>query len=156
MKKGIVTAFAVAFCLMLVQPVFSQKVVHLYPGKAPGTESWTQKEIHWESSPFSGKMIRNVTDPTLEVYQSATPVVNGTAVVVCPGGGYIWLSYSSEGTEVAQWLAQKGITAFVLKYRLNPTPEDPDEFQQFTMEFFKKLMAIMNPDPKAPVSAAAP
>jgi acetyl esterase/lipase len=141
--------------ILMSQALFPQKVVRLYDGKAPGTESWTQKEIQWESAPFSGKMIRNVTDPTLEVYQPTTPVANGTAVVVCPGGGYIWLSYSSEGTEVAQWLAQKGITAFVLKYRLNPTPEDPAEFQKFTMEFFKKLMAIMNPDPNAPTSTAA-
>lgn len=142
--------------LLSASQAWSQQIIRLYDGKAPGSETLTQKEIVWEGAPFTGKMIRNVTDPTLEVYRPEKSIATGSATVICPGGGYIWLSYSSEGTEVAQWLAAKGITAFVLKYRLKPTPEDPVAFQAFTMEFFKKLMAIMNPDPKAAPSTAAP
>lgn len=156
MKTATRLLILVCAALLLSQTVFSQKVVPLYPRKAPGFEIQTQKEITWTSPPFSGTMIRNVSSPTLEIFQPEKPVANGTAVVVCPGGGYIWLSYSSEGTEVAKWLAAKGITAFVLKYRLKPTPEDPAEFQAFTMEFFKKHMAIMNPDPKSTPSKEAP
>jgi len=88
-----------------------------------------------------GLMIRNVVDPTLEVYMPDKSMASGTAVIVCPGGGNIWLSYSSEGTDVAKWLAGKGITAFVLKYRLNKTPEDETEFGKFTMEFFSRILA---------------
>jgi acetyl esterase/lipase len=54
---------------------------------------------------------------------------NGAAVIVAPGGGFRWLSMGNEGWEVAQALAEKGIAAFVLKYRLHPTPESLDDFK---------------------------
>jgi acetyl esterase/lipase len=119
---------------------FSQQIFRLYDGKAPGSEDWNYKEIEWSSPMMKGRMIRNVVDPTLEVYIPDKPAANGTAVIVCPGGGNIWLSYSSEGTDVAKRLAGKGITAFVLKYRLFKTPEDPKEFESFTAEFFKRIL----------------
>ncbi len=119
---------------------FSQKLVRLYDGKAPGSEDWNYDEIEFSSPMMAGRMIRNVVDPTLEVYMPEKSLASGTAVIVCPGGGNIWLSYSSEGTDVAKWLAGKGITAFVLKYRLNKTPEDETEFAKFTMEFLSRIM----------------
>ena len=142
--------FFVIICFsMLSQSAFPQKIYRLYEGKAPGSETWNYKEIEWSSPTTTGKMIRNVVDPTLEGYFPDKLLASGTAVIVCPGGGNIWLSYSNEGTEVAKWLAAKGITAFVLKYRLIHTPEDPKEFTQFTQEFFKKLFS----QPKAGDSA---
>jgi len=126
---------------------FSQQIVRLYEGKAPGSEDWNHKEIEWTSPMMTGLMIRNVVDPTLEVYMPDKELATGTSVIVCPGGGNVWLSYSNEGTEVAKWLAAKGITAFVLKYRLNKTPEDPEEFAAFTLEFFKRIMALQSPVP---------
>ena len=53
---------------------------------------------------------------------------NGAVVIVAPGGGYRWLSMGNEGWEVAEALAKKGISAFVLKYRLFPTPEKLEDF----------------------------
>lgn len=158
MKKGIIAALSVAIYGLFAQPVFSQNVVRLYDGRAPGSENWTQKEIEWEGAPYTGKMIRNVVDPTLEVYLPEKSVATGTGVVVCPGGGYFMLSYSNEGTEVAKWFANKGITSFVLKYRLNPTPEDPGEFQKYVMDFFRKLTAPPQnaENNKAPASGAPP
>ena len=58
----------------------------------------------------------------MEVFRPENP--NGTSVIVAPGGGLYALSIKSEGTDVAKWLNKKGITAFVLKYRLVPTGED--------------------------------
>jgi acetyl esterase/lipase len=84
-------------------------------------------------------MVRNVTVPTLEVYRPVGSKATGTGVIVCPGSAFVWLSYQNEGTEVAQWLANKGITAFVLKYRLYQTPEDPMEMKQFTRDLFRWL-----------------
>lgn len=133
--------FMIPCIFFLVADGFSQKIVRLYEGKAPGSEDWNHKEIEWSSPMMSGRMIRNVVDPTLEVYMPDKSVTTGTAAIVCPGGGNIWLSYSSEGTDVAKWLAGKGITAFVLKYRLIKTPEDEAEFGKFTMEFFSSIMA---------------
>lgn len=60
--------------------------------------------------------VSKVTTPTLSVFLPEKP--NGTAVVICPGGGYANLSINKEGFKVAKWFNSLGITAFVLKYRL--------------------------------------
>lgn len=71
--------------------------------------------------------VRNVTRPTL------TPVLpigkgTGAAMIVAPGGGFLGLAIEKEGWDVARWLANHGIAAFVLKYRVLPTPPDQAEF----------------------------
>lgn len=135
--------FSMCCVFFLGQSLLSQNIVRLYEGKAPGSEDWNYNEIQIKS-PWAGNgvMIRNVVDPALEVFMPDKPVSTGTAVIVCPGGGNVWLSYTSEGTAVAEWLARKGVTAFVLKYRLNKTPEDPAEFEKFVQDFFRQLLAI--------------
>ncbi|KRB80958.1 hypothetical protein ASE00_16780 [Sphingomonas sp. Root710] len=62
-------------------------------------------------------LIFNVSEPTLEVFRPAPGSANGTAVIVAPGGGFVALGYEAGGTAVARALAQRGVTAFVLKYR---------------------------------------
>jgi acetyl esterase/lipase len=69
-------------------------------------------------------IVRNVTDPTLTPVLPPPDKRNGTAVIVAPGGGFLSLSMGTEGFAVAQWLAAHGTSAFVLKYRLRPTPVD--------------------------------
>jgi acetyl esterase/lipase len=100
-------------------------VLNIWPGAAPGSEGSTQKEIE-TLLPAPGnhttRLIRNVVTPTLTVFAAAKP--NGTALIVCPGGGYFGLMFNYEGTDFAEWLNARGITAFVLKYRLLPTPEN--------------------------------
>jgi acetyl esterase/lipase len=60
------------------------------------------------------------------VFRADTSKANGTAVIICPGGGFHMLAAAHEGSEVAQWLASKGITCFVLRYRLvHVLSEDP-------------------------------
>lgn len=78
--------------------------------------------------PTGLRVIRNVSAPTLEVFPPAPGKANGAAVIVAPGGGFMMLSYDSEGTLVAKRLAAEGVTAFVLKYRVAQTPEDPIAF----------------------------
>jgi acetyl esterase/lipase len=73
-------------------------------------------------------MARNISKATLTPFFPEKGKANGAAVIVAPGGGYRWLSMGNEGWEVAEALAKKGITAFVLKYRLFPTPEKLDDF----------------------------
>jgi acetyl esterase/lipase len=131
--------FNVLFLFFLWPGVFCQEVIRLYDGPAPGSEDWNYKEIEYRSTGNQKLMVRNVVDPTLEVYRPMGSTNSGTGVIVCPGGAFVWLSYQNEGTEVAQWLADKGITAFVLKYRLNQTPEDPAEMEQFTRDLFRWL-----------------
>lgn len=59
-----------------------------------------------------------VSRPTLTVFKPAAGTASGTAVIVCPGGGYVHLAMTHEGTDVCKWLNNLGITAFLLKYRL--------------------------------------
>lgn len=75
-------------------------------------------------------MARNVSTATLTPFLPEPEKANGATVIVAPGGGFRWLSMGNEGWEVAKALAERGITAFVLKYRLQPTPESLDDFRE--------------------------
>jgi acetyl esterase/lipase len=92
------------------------KTVNLWPGAAPGSEQWKQPETTVGSA--GNRRIMNVSAPTLTVYLPDPTTATGTAVIIAPGGGFVWLSIDSEGHDVAKWLAARGIAAFVLKYRL--------------------------------------
>lgn len=99
--------------------LMAQKVLPLYPGAIPGAkpapsdyqEVTTMREGR-------GPGITKVSLPTLTVYQPAKDKANGTAVIICPGGGYSGLAIGHEGYQVAERFASIGVTAFVLKYRL--------------------------------------
>jgi acetyl esterase/lipase len=67
-------------------------------------------------------LVRNVTSPTLTAFLPDPAQATGTAVIVAPGGAYIMLAIAHEGTDVARWLAARGVAAFVLKYRTAPMP----------------------------------
>ncbi len=92
-----------------------QKVIRLHPGAAPGSEHWRQQEQENFSQGWNTQVVFNVTDPTLTVVSPDPAKANGTAIVICPGGGFHALSINSEGFDVARWLAAKGVTGFVLK-----------------------------------------
>lgn len=96
----------------------SDRIVRLYEGAAPGSEHWTHHEQENFSQPWQTQVVFNVTDPTLTVVPPDPALANGTAVVICPGGGFHALSINSEGFDVARRLSAKGVTSFVLKYRL--------------------------------------
>lgn len=72
--------------------------------------------------------VRNVNRPTLLPVLPKGPST-GAAVIVAPGGGFLGLAMDHEGWQVARWLADRGIAAFVLTYRVLPTPRDNDEFR---------------------------
>lgn len=106
--------------LIIIMVQAQQKVIPLYNGAAPGSESWTWDEKFQDSNKnmFRTNVVYDVSKPTLTVYQPDPPVANGTAVIIAPGGGFHLLSINSEGIDVANWLVKKGITCFVLKYRV--------------------------------------
>ncbi|KYP15440.1 alpha/beta hydrolase, partial [Flavihumibacter sp. CACIAM 22H1] len=95
-----------------------QKVLKLYQGKAPGSENWNWDEKYLEKTSWQTPIVYNVTEPTLTVYPAPADNSTNTAVIIAPGGGFHALSINSEGIDVAKWLNSKGVTAFVLKYRL--------------------------------------
>ena len=92
-----------------------QKVIHLYDGPAPGTENWNYNEKEYTNSVLHNTLAYNISQPTLTVFPADPAIATGTGVIVCPGGGFYFLSMTSEGTDVAHWLNQKGITVFILK-----------------------------------------
>ena len=92
-------------------------------GPLPGAttpESW--------HSQYGSIFARNVTVATLTPFLPDPAKASGAAVIVAPGGGFRTLSMNNEGWDVAKALAGKGVAAFVLKYRLQQTPRDLDEF----------------------------
>ena len=95
-------------------------VVELWPGKTPGDvgiKGTETSRIH--QSPLVGptKLITNVTKPALTVCLPSRDKNTGTAMVICPGGGYWDLYWELEGEEVAAWLNSVGIAGIILKYR---------------------------------------
>lgn len=127
-------------CLLSVTTGNAQKVISLYPGKAPGSESWTWQEKESSKNMFNTAVVYNVSSPTLTAYLPDPATANGTAVVIAPGGAFHTLSINSEGVDVAKWLNAKGVTAFVLKYRLvHSLTDDPVAELMGKMRDFKKL-----------------
>jgi acetyl esterase/lipase len=100
----------------------------VWPGTPPGETKATGQEKDTtgpEGGLVAGKRVirlTNVSKPTLTVYRPAKEKATGTAVVVCPGGGYHILAMDLEGTEVCHWLNELGVTAVLLKYRV-PAPD---------------------------------
>ncbi|MEN1785804.1 MAG: alpha/beta hydrolase [Bacteroidota bacterium] len=85
---------------------------------------WKQEERLFHSKIWDTPVVTNVSQPSMEVFRADTASNTGAAVVVAPGGGMFALSIENEGTAVAKWLNKRGVTAFVLRYRLVPTGED--------------------------------
>ena len=99
----------------------TREEIRLWPGRAPGSESWTIAETTTRS-PAGDRIIANVSEPTLTVFLPDAAAATGTAMVVAPGGALRILGWDNEGVRAAEWLNAKGIAAFVLKYRTLQTP----------------------------------
>ena len=121
MKHYLSFLFLLISCLSYGQ----QKVIRLYEGKAPGSENWNWSEQSNDSNLWNTKIVYNVVEPSLTVFPAKSPANSGTAVIIAPGGGFFALSITNEGYEVAEWLSKKGITAFVLKYRVAHSSIEP-------------------------------
>lgn len=113
------TIFTAVISLFISFTGMAQDVINLWPDNAiPNMiagKSLTEKS---ETGADGILRISNVTVPTLTVYPAATGKATGAAVMICPGGGYWILAASHEGSDMAKWFTERGITAIVLKYRL--------------------------------------
>lgn len=107
--------------MVFLQITVAQEIINVPHQKADDV-MWENEEKQYRSEIWNNEVVTNVSTPTMEVFRPEIP--NGTSVIIAPGGGLYALSIESEGTDVAKWLNKKGITAFVLKYRLVPTGED--------------------------------
>lgn len=116
MRKTMRIAGTIAFIFMTAYSARSQ-TVNIWPGAAPGSENWSQKERTIENTPV-GTVVFNVVTPTLTAYLPERSKATGAGVVIAPGGAFVALAISLEGSDVARWLQERGIAAFVLKYRI--------------------------------------
>lgn len=111
---GIKTLVTFAVLASFMAPAKSQSIIKLYdkvPNEIPGPNE--------EKTATDGIVrISNISQPTLTVYLPTKETATGTAVVLCPGGGYGINAYKHEGTDVAVALNKAGIACFILKYRL--------------------------------------
>jgi acetyl esterase/lipase len=105
----------------------------------PASESWFRQ--------WGEPMARNVSTATLTPFLPDPAKATGAAVIVAPGGGFRWLSMNNEGWKVAKALADRGIAAFVLKYRLQPTPASLEGLKESMTRTFAAV---------TPASSSAP
>ena len=104
-------------------------VLSVWPGAVPGDhgEIGAEHVRSPEDSPTKDAMwITNVSTPSISVFRPPAGKNNGTAVVICPGGGYWNLAWDLEGEEVAAWMNSVGATAIVLKYRVPRRAGEPE------------------------------
>jgi acetyl esterase/lipase len=162
--RGLV-AGAVALACAAAAPTFAQNdkmapiaipaqpnAIVLGTGALPGAtaqESW--------HSQYGSLFARNVTVATLTPFLPDPAKATGAAVIVAPGGGFRTLSMNNEGWDVAKALNDKGVAAFVLKYRLNQTPQDMAAFERSMAEMFSgAARASRPPSQEDPAKALAP
>lgn len=109
----------VLFFILIVTAGYckGQQEMPLYPGKVPNSKITKNEQLSAPNAEVDSLTFK-VSVPTLTVFLPAKGTANGTAVIICPGGGYHVLLTKREGTDVARKFAELGVTAFVLKYRL--------------------------------------
>jgi acetyl esterase/lipase len=105
------------FLLLSCGYCMAQQEIHLYKGKIPNSRDVKNEEVHAANLEVDS-LTSKVSVPTITVFLPAAGKANGTAVIICPGGGYHTLLTKREGSDVAKAFNELGITAFVLKYRL--------------------------------------
>ena len=125
-----VAAVFVACSAAIAEPL----VVEIWPGKVPDESGDIGPERFRMSPALDRKqvevteptrMITDVTKPSLTIYRPPKEKDNGTAMLICPGGGYWNLYWQLEGEEVAAWLNSIGVTGIILKYRVPRRPDEP-------------------------------
>ncbi|MHA4869749.1 alpha/beta hydrolase [Duganella sp. PWIR1] len=158
-------AIALAVCALIGTPAMAQNdkmtpivapaqpnAIKLNTGALPGAtvqESW--------HSQYGSVFARNVTEATLTPFLPDPAKATGAAVIVAPGGGFRTLSMNNEGWDVAKALADRGVAAFVLKYRLVQTPKDMDAFNRAMAEMFSGgARAAREPSKESPAVTFAP
>ena len=104
----------------LAHAAVDRPVVPLWPNGAPGSE-----QRRHEPEKIAGTSVSNIHHPSLIVYLPAKEKATGAAVIVAPGGGHQRHAIQHEGYNVAQWLADHGVAAFILKYRLARDDANP-------------------------------
>jgi acetyl esterase/lipase len=114
------------------------KQIPLWPNGAPGSEVRRH-----EPELAKDYWVRNIHDPSITVFLPPKEKANGTAVVICPGGGHRELVFGAEGVEPARFLNSLGVAAFALKYRLAREAGSPYKIEDHAREDAKRAMRLV-------------
>lgn len=112
-----------AFLILLFSiagTAYAQEVISLWENGAPGFE-----KLKNEPEQAKDWWVKNIHNPSVTVFLPPPEIANGTAVIICPGGGHRELVFNPEGRDAALFFNKLGVTAFVLKYRLAREPNSP-------------------------------
>jgi acetyl esterase/lipase len=109
--------YASLFAIIFMQQTNAQQTIPLYDGEIPGSKVYPTKEF-WEPQDNGDTIVHFISQPTLTIFLPEKSKANGTAVIICPGGGYWINSIVKEGFAVARKFNEMGVAAFVLKYRI--------------------------------------
>jgi acetyl esterase/lipase len=151
--RALITALIIAI-IPILNSNAQQKTMNIWPGGIPGlvfNDSYVEK-----SSMTEGIISRfeKTTNPMLYIFLPPKEKATGTAVLICPGGGYAALAFGHEGNAIASWLNDNGIAGIILKYRL---PSDlimkdksigPLQDAQEAMRIIRRNAVMWNIDPK--------
>jgi acetyl esterase/lipase len=137
--------------LTVADPV---ETIDLWPGPPPGVPATLPVETATERSKdpaYNDRFVLGISRPRMVVFRPKRP--NGGAVLIAPGGGYSWVVVDKEGYEMARWLAARGVTAFVLFYRLPQEgwaqrPDVPLQDSQRAMRLIRSRARDYGVDPK--------
>ncbi|MFV0471741.1 MAG: alpha/beta hydrolase [Paludibacteraceae bacterium] len=126
--------------LIVMTTISAQEKIMLYP-QGPQESNELKEPESWRDKDF----LRNISEPRILVFSAKEEVANGTAVLICPGGGYSGVSVVKEGEDIAKWFNARGVTAFVLYYRMpNGHHDIPLKDAQTAMKYIRKTAKKWN------------
>jgi len=117
--KSLITLFV--SCMFTTISMKAQKIIPLYESAVPNSKPCDIKQKEFIDTTWNKDgilIVSNITNPTITVFEAPKEKRNGTAVLICPGGGYGIVAAGHEGADVAKAFNEYGVTAFVLRYRL--------------------------------------
>lgn len=115
----------------------NELIIPLWNNGAPGFEQLKNKPE--ESKDW---WVKNINNPTITAFFPPKNIANGTAIIICPGGGHSALVYNAEGKDVATYLNSLGVTAFILKYRLFREIGSPYTEENTKQDIFRAIRLI--------------
>jgi endo-1,4-beta-xylanase len=145
LRRGLVTTLLLSALVLVGRAAADdpRPEIPLWPNGAPGFEGRKdEKEVH--SAQRSGEYkVTNVHNPTLTVFLPPREKVTGAAVVLCPGGGHRELWVLHEGENEAKWLNDRGVAAFVLKYRLARERGSPYQIAEHALQDGQRAIRLV-------------
>jgi acetyl esterase/lipase len=136
-QKLSILLFSFSFLFFSFLAAQDSTVIPLWQNGAPGFE-----KLKNEPELAKDWWVRNINNPTLTVFLPPKEIANGTAVVVCPGGGFLNIVFNSEGRDPAKFLTNLGVTVFVLKYRLFRMENSPYKQENPTQDIFRAMRLV--------------